>query len=145
MIVKTRDFGELEMDDSAIITFTRPIYGFDTLSKYVILTDEEIGNSIVWLQSIENENVCFILMNIVDFGFTYDEEISDEIKELLKVENKEDVIFLTMANIRDSLQDATVNLKSPVLLNTETKLACQEILEKDYELRFPLFREVEQC
>ena len=145
MIVKTRDFGELEMDESAIITFTRPIYGFDTLTKYVIITDDEIGNSIVWLQSVENENVCFILINIRDFGYEYDEELSDEIKELLKAENNEDVIFLTMANIRDNLQDATVNLKSPVLLNTQTKLACQEILDKDYDLRFPLFREVEQC
>lgn len=145
MIVRTRDFGELEMEESAIITFARPIYGFEDLTKFVILTDDEIGNSIIWLQSIENENVCFILINVVDFGFTYEEELSDEVKALLKVNEPEDVVFLTMANIKDSLQDSTVNLKSPVLLNTNTKLACQEILEKDYELRFPLFREVEQC
>lgn len=144
MIVKTRDFGELEMDESAIITFARPIYGFENLCKYAIIIDDEIGNSIVWLQSVEDENTCFILFNINDFGYEYDEELSAETKELLKVADEKDVIYLTMANIKESLEDATVNLKSPILLNTTTQLACQEILEKDYELRFQIFKKEEE-
>ena len=143
MKVKTRDYGELEMDNSAVITFARPIYGFEQLSKFVILTDDEIGNSILWLQSIEDENICFILINAVDFGIQYDERLSDEVKTLLEAQEDNDIVFLTMSNIKDNLQDATVNLKSPILLNTVTKLACQEILDKDYDLRFPLFKEVQ--
>lgn len=142
MKINTRDFGEMEMEDSAIITFTRPIYGFENLTKFVILTDDEFGNSIIWLQSIEVTKVCFILINVVDFGFHYDDKLPEETKKLLKTEHDEDIVFLTMANMKDTLADSTVNLKSPVLINTETKLACQEILDADYPIKFPLFQEV---
>lgn len=42
--------------------------------------------------------------------------------------------------VKDDPQDATINLKAPVVINTNKKLAKQIILEDDiYKVKTPLF------
>ena len=41
MNIITRDFGEIEINEEDIITFTQPVIGFDDYKKFVILHDED--------------------------------------------------------------------------------------------------------
>ena len=43
-----------------------------------------------------------------------------------------------VAVVPENFRDATVNLKSPVYLNTTTQKGAQIILEGDYPVRFPI-------
>ena len=41
MVIKTKVFGEIEIDDSKIITFGSGIIGFPDLKKFTLLYDAE--------------------------------------------------------------------------------------------------------
>lgn len=60
MNILTRDFGEIEVAPEDIITFVSPMFGFEEMNRYVFLFAEENTN-IVWLQSVDNPHICFIL------------------------------------------------------------------------------------
>jgi flagellar assembly factor FliW len=40
--------------------------------------------------------------------------------------------------LREEFANSTINLKSPVLIDSETRYAAQVILEEDYPIRAPL-------
>ena len=50
--IATRDFGEVEISEDDVITFTEPIFGFKDHSRFAVLTEESIGPDFAWLQSI---------------------------------------------------------------------------------------------
>ena len=64
MKVKTTRFGELELDESRIISFTEGILGFPNYKKFVLL-DRDNNSPFVWLQSVETEELAFVLMKPV--------------------------------------------------------------------------------
>jgi len=135
MIIKTRDFGEVEISEEDIYRFTQPIFGFEEYSNYVILQDKEIGEDVVWLQSVQNSGLCFIMMDpgklMADFipvlPYGSDKQLGEG-----------DCFCWVIAVIPQNIKDSTVNLKSPIFLNPRDHLAAQIMLEGDYPIRFPL-------
>ena len=65
MQIKSRIFGEIEIDDEKIITIPNGIMGFEQYQKYAIAFDSEneSKNGIMWLQSLEEENLAFPVMD----------------------------------------------------------------------------------
>lgn len=59
----TRDFGEMNIEDSRVLDFVQPPFGFEAYHKYALIYDKEIGESIVWLQSLEEPSLCFLMMD----------------------------------------------------------------------------------
>lgn len=48
MKLSTRDFGIVEVDESEIVTFTGPIFGFESYRKFVFLYQEDISEHFIW-------------------------------------------------------------------------------------------------
>lgn len=143
MVINTRDFGEVEILEEDILTFTRCIYGFNGLTKFIRLIDKELGDGIVWLQSVEDESICFILIDIALLGLEYAPEISVESLHLLGFEEGEEPKYYATATFKENIKESYMNLKSPLVVNEFKKLALQEIVEEDYPLRFPLYESEE--
>lgn len=144
MQIETRDFGGMEIDPNEIIRFQEPVYGFEELTEYVLLSDDEAGDGIMWLQSVEKPEVCFVIIDPEMVGTEYKPEIPQATLEQLEV--GEMLVVRLIAVVPDNFHDTTVNLKSPVLINPEKKCAAQVILEADYPIRMRLFgEEGEQC
>ncbi len=143
MLITTRDFGKLEINEEEILEFVDPIFGFEDLKKYVLLSDDEAGAGLLWLQSLEDEDTCFILLDPHEVGLEYEPEIPEAaIKEL---QLNDTFAVRLIAVVPEDFKNTTVNLKSPVLINMEKKLAGQIILDADYPLRMRLFEEESQC
>ena len=139
MQLSTRDFGTVEVNDSDIIEFTQPMFGFDEYRKYVMLCDEEIGSQFAWLQSADDPELCFLLADPDLAKPGYRDVIPQKtLSELGKGAAFE--CWVVMVVPEENFSDATVNLKSPVLINTQTRQAAQIILEQDYPIRCPLNR-----
>ena len=136
MLINTRDFGEIEIDESNIITFVSPILGFDEYQKYVMLMDDQFGDGLAWLQSLENADVCFILANPKLLDIEYNPEFPAEIMK--KIDNQYDEMWL-IAVVADEIENTTVNLKSPVLVNTDGNRAVQIVSENDLPIRHKIF------
>ena len=135
MIYKTRDFGEREIPDSKIVIFKQPIFGFDDYTRYTLIFDEEIGEQIVWLQSLEEPELCFLLFDPSMFEDFYKPEITDDTEKSL---GAGDYACWVVLSVKEDFNESTVNLKSPVIINTSTGVALQTILEQDYPVRHPV-------
>lgn len=135
----TRDFGEITICEQDIIEFVQPPFGFEDYKKYTLIYDQEIGTNIVWLQSIEQPHVCFILFDPSSLEF-YSPQFSQDV--LAKLGDGE-LICWVIGVIPERFQDTTVNLKSPILINTDQNLGAQVILEQEYSVRYPFWKEAE--
>ena len=55
MLVRTKHFGEVDLNEDKIINFDQGILGFEDNKKYAIIYDNESGErpDITWLQNLE--------------------------------------------------------------------------------------------
>lgn len=138
MKLKTRDFGEVEIDEHEIIDFTGPIYGFEQYRRFAFLYQEEVSREFIWLQSVEEPELCFILVQPHTVSEQYAPRLPQETVKLL---GDGDYMCWLMTSIREPFNRSTVNLKSPIVVNPQLHRAAQVILEEDLPIRHPLFRE----
>ena len=135
MKIATRDFGVVDYPEENIINFVEPILGFQEYRRYILLCDKDIGRQFAWLQSADEPSLCFIVSDpdIVD------KEYKAKIPEsACTVTGGSPCECWNMTVIPEDFSKATVNLKSPVLINQKTRQAAQVVLEADYPIRCPL-------
>ncbi|MGO4269125.1 flagellar assembly protein FliW [Paenibacillus sp. TAF58] len=129
MLINTRQFGEIEIDDEKKITFIQGLPGFEELTTYALLQpNQEIPFS--FLQSLEAPDISFIIANPFLFYPDYGVDLTESTKEEMKIQKEEDTSVWCMVSIRESVTDATVNLLAPIVLNATEKIAKQIILHK---------------
>lgn len=132
MTIETRDFGTVEVDKNDIVTFVQPIFGFEALTEYVFLSNQSECMEFAWLQSTEDKEVCFILADPAVLSFTYSPDLPAQLDNDLGAGEK--MIWL-VAVITEEFANSTVNLKSPIVLNMDTRKASQVILEQQFPIR----------
>ena len=143
MTIDTRDFGKIELDENEVLTFFSPIYGFEDLSQYVLLSDDEAGDGLMWLQSTEEPDVCFVLLEPEAVGVPYKPELPPDVLRQLDVGLAEEAAVRLIAVVPQNFRETTVNLRSPIVINPARRRGAQVILEADYPIRQPLFSEGE--
>ncbi len=134
MKCNTRDFGEVSYKEEEIINFVNPIFGFEQYRNYIILLDDQIKDSICWLQSVENPEVCFI---ILDTTSTYKDESFKSFFREIGEEGNYSVFCICV--IAEDIKKSTMNMRSPIIINELNKKAVQIILDGNYKLKQPLF------
>ena len=135
MIITTKDFGEIQIQDDDVIMFKLPIFGFEEHRRFVLLHDSDIGPHFAWLQSVEETGLCFVLTDPSVLPVDYSAEIPAETAEAL---GGGPCLCWAVTVIQKNFSNSTVNLKSPIFINENTRLAAQVILDGDYPLRYPL-------
>jgi flagellar assembly factor FliW len=147
MKIQTIRFGELEIADSSVITFNKGIPGFEESKKYVLIpADDKEETPFFFLQSIDNEEVNFFLVDPFSFFKEYDIKLKDQMVEKLELESPTDAIVLTTVTAKGEIKDATTNLKAPLIINNNKQLGMQIVLDnKDYMIKQPLFQHSEKA
>lgn len=140
MIIKTRDFGDIAVNEQDEIRFTSGMYGFEKYEKYVILKDGQ-EDDIMYLQSIENTDLSFVMIDPYAIFLEYDPVVNEEDLIDLEAKGESDLKFLVIAIIKENFKDSVVNLKSPVVINPITRKAKQVILQNMYPLRYNIIGE----
>lgn len=122
-----RQFGELEFDDAHVVTFPSGIIGFEGNTKFVIVNDED-SEPFRWLVSVEDPELSFPL---IDLSMT---KIIQG-----KYFQQENVTLFAVASIKERIDDSTVNLKSPIVIDNTNRNGKQVVLEDDsLNVRTPL-------
>lgn len=92
-----------------------------------------------FLQSLQDENVGFILVNPFFFFPGYEFDLPEEEAEALGLSSPKEVAVFCIVNASRGLRSATVNLLAPVVVNVTTGEARQVVLaDSRYGLRHPL-------
>lgn len=129
MKLDTSYFGEIEIDEESILEFPEGILAFERLRKFVIIDSKEEELPFKWLQSIDDAEVSFIMIDPFLFKPDYEVDISDQVIDKLKIENEEDVAIYTFLVIPENVNDMTANLVGPIVINCSKKLGKQVVLE----------------
>lgn len=141
MKIITRDFGELEVDESRIITFPEGIIGFEDKKKYALLSP--LGDEVfpMWLQSVDAKEPCFVVYDPMEIYGDYKFGISDEEQELLRIDENSPYRCLAVAIVPEDYRKTTINLRCPIVVNTKDRIAAQIILTEHYEFKAPVYEE----
>jgi flagellar assembly factor FliW len=126
MIVKTTRFGDIEIEDNKIVNFPVGIPGFTDSKRYFLMDYKE---DIKWLQSVDNPDVAFIVMEPFGLFPDYSFKMSDEAQDMIGANDDTDLIALIMLIIDGDILYA--NLKSPVVINAATGKGAQVVIEDD--------------
>ncbi len=143
--IETRDFGKQEVLESDIITFPRGLFAFEDCKRFVLLNPLGDENSPMWLQNADAVVPCFIVFKPMELIAGYSPEPLDEDVEAIKIDEGDEVEVLSIAVIPDNYKKATINVKSPIIVNRNKKLAVQAILPQDYDIKYPLYRPTEEA
>ena len=133
--MKTKFFGEIDVNVDNEYLFEKGIPGFESCKRFVLIQEDD--SSFYYLQSVDEAELCFIMLSPWGFKETYRLEKLDVIAEILG--ETKDLEVYVIANMGRGLQDSFVNMQGPILLNPDTKKGTQWIVEDSkYTTRTPL-------
>jgi len=149
--LKTRHFGDITYDPNKVITFPQGIPGFPNCTKFLLMSGDESEDMFFWLQSVEDGDVAFTLMDVYKVLQDYDPQVDpEELIDLGEVDDNENnekpLEIYNIVVIPEYVRQMRVNLKAPIVINTRTGLGKQIIcLNEDYAIRFMIFEELERA
>ena len=137
--IETRDFGTIEVEETAVYDFPNGLYAFEEDKRFALLSP--LGEDVypMWLQSLDDPALCFIVFNpvLIDGGFTITLDQSE--RRLLGLGADDDATALVIAKVPADYKHTTVNMKSPIVINKAQRKAIQVILPMDYPFRMPVY------
>ncbi|KHD15818.1 flagellar assembly protein FliW [Clostridium butyricum] len=133
--------GEIEYIKENIIKFKKGIPGFETLKEYILVDIEEY-KPFCLLQSLEDENVGFIVVSPYEFFEEYEIKLSDDTINALEIKSPEEVYIITTVTLNSDPKKITTNLQGPIVINNSKKLGEQIILDNcKYKVKELLMKE----
>lgn len=145
MQLNTRHFGQLEIDEKGIIDFPEGLPGFENVKKFILLASMEEDSPFQWLQSVDNTDLAFVVIDPKIIKSDYIIDVNDEEVEILKIKDVDKVIVLAIVVVPEDMTKMTANFRAPVLINAENNKGRQIILDKsDYEIKHYILQELRQ-
>lgn len=147
MKAATRLFGEIEIDESKIITFEDGIIGFPDMKKFTLIFDEEKEGrpSISWLQYMDEPEIAFPVMDPLFVCETYNPSVEEELLKNLGTIKEDNLYVLVTVTVPQNIKELAVNLKAPIVINTDTRKASQIIVEDDLPVRYRIYEILEEA
>lgn len=142
MKATTRLFGEIDIEEEKIITLENGMIGLPDFRKFALIFDEEKGmeeSSIMWFQSMDDPETAFPVMQPNTVKPDYNPTVSNEMLSPLGELKEENMYVLVTLTAALDVKETSVNLKAPIVINTETKKGCQIIVEDDYPVKFKIY------
>ncbi len=144
MILNTRNFGEIDINEDKIINFPDGILAFEDNKRFIIINNEDESNPFEWLQSIDDTDLAFVIINPFIFKKDYDINIPEKVVNKLKIESEKDVLIYSIIVVPEDINNITANLAGPIIININEKLGKQIVLEdKRYNSKHRIFDELQ--
>ncbi|MFL5814249.1 MAG: flagellar assembly protein FliW [Bdellovibrionia bacterium] len=142
VIIETGRFGQLTVGNDEIVSIPQGILGFAEYTKFC-LVDPADDTLILWLQSIENPQIAFALLEPKIFKPEYTARLSAAELRELKLENVNQSAVFSILTIPEDATQMTANLKAPLVINLKENIAKQVVLqENEYSIKHLMFKEL---
>ena len=126
MKVATKAYGPVDVDECQKIAFPSGLLGFESLKDYVLLDAEQ--QPFYWLQSVDEEQVAFVLINPFLFRPDYEMDIDNEELRLIEISDPGKAMIFSIVTIPSGNSPMTANLQGPLVINRENRLGIQAVL-----------------
>ncbi len=142
MLVKTRQFGEIEIEEEKLLVFPSGLVGMKHLKRFIIL-DAEIEEPFRWLQSLDDEEIIFLTIEPRVFRPDYRVTVQKEELAQLGINKSTEVLVLCIVTLCKEPKMLTANLQGPLVINAENRIGKQVILvEGQYNTRHQILEEM---
>ena len=126
--VTTSRFGDIEVEQDKIITMTTPLLGFPDDTQFII-RPHGTDSPFMWFQSINSPHLAFVVIQATTIIPDYKPAIPKNIKEELQCAEADHDTLLVLTIPQGQPEAMTANLLGPIVLNPNTKLSCQLLLD----------------
>jgi len=141
--IKTKAYGEIKVEKDTVIYFKREILGFENYRYYYLIEMGDLPN-FYWLQSKEEPDLAFIVVNPRLFKPDYVLNIDSTDLALLELEEGDEIVDFVIVNIPEDITKMTMNLLGPIVINANKRIAIQAIsLCNDYGTKVLMFSNFE--
>jgi flagellar assembly factor FliW len=138
MKIQTSRFGTLDVSDETLLFFPSGLVGFPVCRRFVVLDAEE-ASDYQWLQSVDEPSLAFILVDVHLLQSDFQVDVPEEgMAELDLLQTDPLLIMAVVAIPSGSPDQATANLRAPLVINLRTRKGKQTILHESNPLRYPL-------
>jgi flagellar assembly factor FliW len=124
--VATKAYGLIDVDERQKIVFPQGLFGFEAFREYILLDADR--QPFYWLQSVDVEQVAFILVNPFLFRPDYEINISNEELAEIEIHAPEKALIFSIVTIPGDGTPMTANLQGPLVINRDTRQGKQAIL-----------------
>jgi len=142
MMLETTHFGAISVDESSAIEFPEGLPGFESCRGFIPL-EFAGGPGLIFLQSLERPQLCFITLPLRSLWPDYELALSAEDADLLGLDPgrepaPRDLALLAILSFEEG-EDPTANLLAPVVIHAGTRRAVQVVRpDGPYPVRAPL-------
>jgi flagellar assembly factor FliW len=123
---------------TSTIRFPLGLLGFEGIKDFMLLVNPG-EEPFLWLQVSNDPALAFLVVSPFTVLPTYQPDISNEDTQFLGLKEPKDALLLNIVTVRGP-QQATLNLKGPLVLNRHTLVGKQVIPANaaEYSVQFPL-------
>ncbi len=125
MKVRTKPYGEIEIEEKQRIRFPRGLFGFESLREFAILDSTQ--QPFYWLQSLERVDVAFVLIDPHFFRPDYTPAVEPAEIEEIGISSPDDMLVFTIVTIPAAASRMTANLQGPLIINRRARIGRQSI------------------
>ncbi len=124
--VKNMNLGSFTVNESQKIIFEDGIFGFEHIKEYYLI-DANLAPFML-LQSNEDEAIGFIVCDPFLFFPDYEFDLSNEAKDAIGLQEAKDLLVLSIVTLSDKIEEVSVNLIGPIIINIKSHKAMQYIV-----------------
>ena len=143
MIVDTKAYGSVEINEQQRITLPAGLYGFEGMAEYILMDAQQYP--FYWLQSLEIRDIAFVLIDPTIIRPDYNPRLDPFDLEVLKLNGTDDDRLLKFAivTIPEDRRKMTANLQGPLIINKESREGRQCIsLDDTLQVRHSILEEI---
>lgn len=124
------------------IFFPEGIIGFGEYKKFGVVK-EKSREPFLWLQSAENQELSFILIDPKEIDASYTPSLCESDKAILQTENIDDCQCLSIVYVPKDSDKISANLLAPIVVNRQKNIAKQVILQdQEYSVQHIILDEM---
>ena len=145
MIVNTRHFGKMDIEEDRIIRFPNGLIAFHNIKNYFIIEREDKKFPVCYLQAIDEPDLAFVIINPFLINPDYDFDIPPGDVEELGIEKESDVAVFSILVVPEDVTKMTANLLAPLVINAKKKIGKQIVLQdRRYSTRHLVLDEIRE-
>ena len=140
MELNTKLFGTIEYARESIISFDEGLIGISDKKDFILIEKEDFF-PFNYLQSVEDPSFTLVIISPFFVEKEYKFDIHKDDLSTIDVAEAKDFIISAIVVFSDKVEDITVNLKAPLIINIESKKGKQILLQNnDYGVTEPLVK-----
>lgn len=144
MKVLTKAYGSVDVDERQKINFPIGIYGFEKFKDYVLLDANQ--QPFYWLQSLDVQEIAFILINPFLFRPDYQLDVDDRELDEIGLKRAADALVFAIVTVPAMSGPMTANLQGPVIINKANQMGIQAITRgESWKVKHDILAELAAC